>query len=104
MRWTKNLVVYLILLWAVGSCVKQPEYSVIPRIFDPLDITFRKGNLQTSTPDTLIFRIKFADGDGDLGVSSVDSFAFDSYNPWYYIYRSTNFTIKSVAANTIPLP
>ncbi len=82
--------------------MKQPEYSVIPRIFDPLDITFRKGNLQTSTPDTLIFRIKFADGDGDLGVSSVDSFAFDSYNPWFYIYRY--FDIRRGPDNTAPIP
>ena len=103
MKWTKNLVVYLILAGAVGSCVKQPEYSVIPRI-DLLDITFRKGNLQTSTPDTLIFRLKFADGDGDLGVSSADSNTINSYNPWYYIYRSTDFDIKRGPDNTAPIP
>ncbi|MBI1769905.1 MAG: hypothetical protein HY015_08485 [Bacteroidetes bacterium] len=108
MRWTKNLAVYLILLWAVGSCVKQPEYSVVPHI-DLLDITFRKGNLQPTppnppTPDTLIFRLKFSDGDGDLGASSIDSGTFDSYSPWYYIYRQTDFNIKRGVDNTAPIP
>jgi hypothetical protein len=89
----------------VDSCVKQPEYSIIPHI-DLIDITFRKGNLTATpaTPDTLIFRFKFTDGDGDLGVNSFDSSSMNFYNPWYFVYNPTNFNIEVGADYTVPPP
>lgn len=106
MRWTKILGSFFILLWLVGACVKQPEYSVVPQI-DLLDVTFKKGNLTSRIPDTLIFKIKFTDGDGDLGVSGTDSISdkwFYSYNPWYGVYNLKDLSVVYVVDNTQQIP
>lgn len=91
MRLTKISLLILLMVCFFGSCVKQPEYSSVPHI-DLLDITFRRGDLTRNIQDTLIFRLKFTDGDGDLGATSADSNYFDSYNPWYYAYNPTNLS------------
>jgi len=88
MRWIRNFCLGLILIGLVDSCLKQPEYSVVPQI-QMQSLSFKKGVVF----DTLIFVIKFTDGDGDLGIdptetaiytSSTDS--FDINTPYYFIY------------------
>jgi len=86
MRLTKNLGIALVLMWAVGSCIKEPAYSVIPHI-DLQNIEFKK----SSTTDTLVFTLKFTDGDGDLGINGDETTlgsdgSIDIDNPIYFIY------------------
>jgi hypothetical protein len=105
MRLTKNLLIALLLV-LVGSCVKQPDYSIVPHI-ELIDITFKKGNVNSvpAIPDTLIYRIKFTDGDGDLGTNSSDSSnSIYSYNPWYFVYNTTNFSLLIATDNNSQIP
>jgi hypothetical protein len=52
-------------VWYLGACVSPPEFPVIPRIeFD--EVLFKAG---VDDNDSLIVKIKFEDGDGDLGLS-----------------------------------
>lgn len=92
MRLTKISLLGLVLLCLIGSCVEQSGYSIVPHI-DLLDITFKRGDITKSIQDTLIFRLKFSDGDGDLGVTNPDPNSFDFYNPWYYFYNPNNLSI-----------
>lgn len=91
MRFTKNLLLFLLLIGSVATCVEQPKYNVVPEI-KLLDITFKRGDLTKGVQDTLIFRLTFKDGDGDLGVTSADSTSFDSRNPWYFFYNPSNLS------------
>jgi hypothetical protein len=88
----------------IDSCVKQPEYSVVPHI-DLIDITFKPGNLNVTPaiPDTIIYRVKFRDGDGDLGFLQDDT-TIEYFNPWYYVYNPTNFSILRGVSSTDPIP
>jgi hypothetical protein len=73
--------------------VDPPKYLSTPHI-DLLDITFKRGNAAANQQDTLIFRLKFTDGDGDLGVTDADSNSVESYNPLYYYYSTSNFSVQ----------
>ena len=56
--------VVILPLWMAG-CYQTPEFPVIPKIdFESVD--FKRGDRGF---DTLIMRVKFQDGDGDLGLS-----------------------------------
>lgn len=104
MKWIKNLVIGVSLMAIVGACLKQPEYSVIPEItFN--QIYFVKGDLTKGVSDSLVLKFDFKDGDGDLGVGSLDSSSSLNYfNPWYYAYRTTDFQIGYTNDRTITLP
>jgi hypothetical protein len=68
--------VVLLSLW-IGSCENDPEFSEIPEIdFESVDFK-EGGNL-----DTLIIRVRFQDGDGDLGLSGNE--LDPPYNPFIY--------------------
>ncbi len=90
MRWIRNFIGCLILMWVVGACLKQPENSVIPAI-QLLSIDFK--HEFPAAADTLIVTLKFTDGDGDLGLNSDDSVIFtsdteyvDITTPYYFVY------------------
>jgi len=91
MRLTKISFVVLLIACCVDSCVNQPEYSFAPRI-ELLDITFRRGDASKAAQDTLTFKLRFTDGDGDLGAKIDDPNSLDSNNPWYFFYNSTNLS------------
>ncbi len=103
MKRIKNLGIGLLLILAVDSCIKEPTYSIIPHI-EFQDLIFRKGSIQ----DTLIFRLKFTDGDGDLGIGAEDLTGpnfYNYYNPWYWAYNTTDFTQQAFAVdNTLTPP
>ncbi len=82
-------MVIVIFAWLVGACIKQPEYSVIPQISWG-SLNFVAGTFPN--PDTLIIKFNFKDGDGDLGLASVDTERPDGkyVNPWYGVYDTTN--------------
>lgn len=91
MKWIKNLCIGLVLIGVADSCIKEPTYSVVPQIeFAGDGIIFKKGSLTARIPDTLIFKIKFKDGDGDLGYGPEDENSVYYYNPWFWAYSPTS--------------
>ena len=75
----KNLIKYFsILLFVVlgmFSCIKKPEYSVVPAIFP--DYVINKATINATTgrvvEDSLFISIKYQDGDGDIGLTAGDT-------------------------------
>lgn len=104
MKRIKNLIIGVSLMAIVGACLKQPEYSVIPQIsFN--QIYFVKGNPTKGITDSLVIKFDFKDGDGDLGVGSLDSSSsLEYFNPWYYAYRPSDFRVGYTNDRTITLP
>ena len=84
------------LLWAVGlvvffnSCFDAPHYSPVPEI-DYNSLVFRKGPIVDGVKkaDTLILTINFKDGDGDLGINSLDDEKF--VNRWFFEFPDGTF-------------
>jgi hypothetical protein len=64
----------VIVFLSLGSCEKIPHYSNTPAIaFDGFDISRNVFNTSSQdTADVVIVKIKFQDGDGDLGLDSSD--------------------------------
>ncbi len=91
MKWIRSVVAVLIIIFVSDSCLKQPDYSNNPVPTIQLQsITYKSGGTNN---DSLIFIVKFTDGDGDLGVdqdenaiylSATDS--IDIQTPYYFIY------------------
>ena len=87
----KNLIKYFsILLFVVlgtFSCIKKPEYSVVPAIF--ADYVVNKATINATTgrviEDSLFISIKYQDGDGDIGLTASDTLPpfgiFEGGNP-----------------------
>jgi hypothetical protein len=98
MKWIKVFVIGLVLIGAVDSCVKEPSYSIIPHI-ELQDLYYKKG----PSLDTLIFKVKFTDGDGDLGIGQEDSINPYFYNPWYWAYNPSDFSELIYLDNTATL-
>ena len=64
-----SLLIGGIVICALTSCLRPPEYDPIPKIgFDSLTATYVK-----SGSDSITFFISFTDGDGDLGAASSDT-------------------------------
>jgi len=90
MSWIKNLVLILVLIALIDSCIKQPEYKVVPEI-SSLNISFQRPTNPSANPtnaDTLSFTVAFKDGNGDLGINSDETTvnSTDVSSPWYYVY------------------
>ncbi len=85
---------YLIILFlmVLASCVKPPDYSVVPRIEF---VSVNKTDFNEMDPDSLSVVIYFEDGDGDLGSEdSVNMFWEDSRVPGYLIpYKIPFFNV-----------
>jgi hypothetical protein len=81
---TTSLVLLLALGFAAFSCVQPPDYPVEPELeyigFNKL--TFPQGGANAPF-DTLVLRLGFTDGDGDLGNddAAIDIFITDSRTP-----------------------
>jgi|GEM_PF-369609 len=93
MRWIRNLIASLVLVWVIGGCLKQPEFSIVPQI-SLQRLNFVRGASLIS-PDSLIVSLNFSDGDGDLGLgtdetaiylSSTDS--IDLSTPYYFVFNT----------------
>ncbi|GHM98636.1 hypothetical protein WSM22_01260 [Cytophagales bacterium WSM2-2] len=91
-------------MWGVGSCIKEPTYSVVPDI-KFLNLEFKKG----TTDDTLTFTLKFTDGDGDLGVDGTETAlgdgSIDIDDPYYFVYDTVQKKILGyIHDNNASLP
>lgn len=103
MRWIRTFLVAMVLILLVDSCLKQPEYNIIPEI-TLQDLIFKPGNISKGIQDTLKVIINFKDGDGDLGIGASDSAYLDFYNPWYIVYDSITFQSRPIAYKSVALP
>jgi hypothetical protein len=103
MKWIKKLSIGIVLIGAVDSCIKEPSYSDVPRI-ELKDVYFKKGSLNQLIADTLVIKLKFTDGDGDLGIGPEDAVLPDYQNPIYWAYNTTNFSLISGTDKSVPLP
>jgi hypothetical protein len=103
MRWIRNFSVLVVLILLVDSCLKQPEYSVVPEI-NLVDLTFKPGDHKNLIADTLKITIHFQDGDGDLGIGASDSSSLNFQSPWYYAYDTVNFDIGYTSDKNLTLP
>lgn len=82
----KNLSLLFFLSFAIVSCKKEDEIGPIPEI-EFISVTPQ--NVQEYT-DSLVFTIKYRDGDGDLGENDPDAenfFLADSRNNVIYKFR-----------------
>ncbi len=70
-----RLLILLFVAFGVFSCLKKPEYSVVPQIFP--DFVMNKPTLNTLSgrviEDSLFISIKYQDGDGDIGLTASDT-------------------------------
>ena len=64
---------FLVTGLGLGSCLNPPEYPIEPSIeFGAVKKTHYPATATSIPIDSLEFKINFRDGDGDLGLSSVD--------------------------------
>ncbi len=64
----RGLLYILILAGLAGSCFDPPQFPIQPRIsFESIDFV-EYGSGFDSEPDSLILKVAFQDGDGDLGL------------------------------------
>ncbi len=87
----------LVVLVALASCERPPELPIEPNItFD--QVIFKKGQSSGGSfaPDSLIIKINFEDGDGDLGLSKDDT--DPPYNEFDVQFTPQGDTIKFGAA------
>ncbi|TAG52968.1 MAG: hypothetical protein EAZ27_11610 [Cytophagales bacterium] len=63
----KNYLIYLVLLYFLFGCEKDPGFSNIPAI------TFKSISFQKSNQEVIKVELNFTDGDGDLGFNENDN-------------------------------
>lgn len=61
------LYVLLLIVFALSSCLEEPEFPAEPRLVGIESIIFEE-NPEPGAADTLSIRVEFEDGDGDLGL------------------------------------
>jgi len=70
------LLVPLIALLGLSSCFEEPDYDIVPALISFDDFYFVD---PPSATDTLVIRINFQDGDGDLGLTAREGSFFDPF-------------------------
>lgn len=66
----KNPLLFLLLIFSLFACKERPTFPITPTI-SLNDFYFRE--IQNFTLDSLILKIQFEDGDGDLGLLSTET-------------------------------
>lgn len=79
----------------LGSCLKAPDYSVVPKIsFESIKLkSVRVGGSAPNTSDTVRVTINFQDGDGDLGLGGRFGVLPDDAR-FPYAYKNRDSTIN----------
>lgn len=80
---TKNLLWLLLIFFSANSCQDRPTFPLTPSI-GLNEFYFQE--IQDLSLDSLILKIKFEDGDGDLGLDA------DQTQPPYHIYDAVTKT------------
>ncbi len=75
MRKIVNYILFISVILIFDGCKREQKYSDTPHIeFDSFEITRNQLNPDNLTMgDYLVIKIKFQDGDGDLGIANNDS-------------------------------
>ncbi len=74
---------FIVTVW-MGSCYEAPEFPVVPSI-EFRSVDFKQG---ATGFDTLIARVNFQDGDGDLGLSGDEN--EPPYNAFFFQFKPNN--------------
>lgn len=93
----RKKLTYLFILSSFGlllnSCIQEPEFSVVPEIAFESISKFNKLSLdgfgEQTKIDSLVMRIRFKDGDGDLGITEAEL----KSNPKYKDFK--NFIVDT---------
>lgn len=93
MRVIKGIVLFCFCALFVSACFDPPEFSTTPRI-EFKGIKFRDPG---TTNEELILEIDFRDGDGDLGLSSINDTGFPYHSEYYYLHDELGDTIPIIA-------
>ncbi|TAE68448.1 MAG: hypothetical protein EAZ85_14185 [Bacteroidetes bacterium] len=107
----KNMkkIIFLSLIFAtflLVGCYTKPEFSTTPNIsFVGIDKFTVTNPLTTSREDSIIIKIKFQDGDGDLGLDQGDTLGtFKRGQPNHFNYKISVFVKNGAIFNPLPLP
>ncbi len=70
----KYIIPLLVTFFLIESCKKLPKYGEVPEVdFGGFEVYRNRYNpLSLSYEDSVIFKVKFKDGDGDLGMDEED--------------------------------
>lgn len=87
MRVIKGILLFCFSMVAVSACFEAPEFSDTPKLTFR-DIRFKEVGT-ASDYDTLVLYLDFKDGNGDIGLSSLNSDDFESpYHSEFYFLAS----------------
>ncbi len=105
MHLIRGFCLFVIILTGVTSCFNPPDFPVAPQIeFESIQYK-EYGTGFDSNYDSLILRISFKDGDGDLGLGSTENEA-PYNNKFYYSVNGKllNYKAKRTNPNYDTLP
>ena len=88
-------ILYLLLFLAVGGCFEPPQFSIIPNI--DVESARVKEVAGANTPDSLIIKIIFQDGDGDIGLDGSEN-APPFHERWFFLKNPSPTCEPGVAA------
>lgn len=92
MKAIKGLILFCFLGCTVSACFDAPNFDIVP------EISFNKIIFKEKSPandyDSLILYLNFKDGDGDLGLSSIDSRdqEYPYHDAYYFLADGTGDT------------
>lgn len=91
---------FVIILTGITACFNPPEFPIQPSIeYESVDYV-EYGNGFDTNADSLILKIKFRDGDGDLGLAATET--SPPYNNKYYFKMSNDKFITYSTKRTVP--
>jgi hypothetical protein len=96
MKAKNGLLLFTISLVLI-SCFDAPEFSNTPSI-KLVDIYFGKSK-RVDKPDSLVIKLNFEDGDGDLGLDN--SFQSDPFHNYNYFVATTDGTLLKVGKSEL---
>ncbi|TAE46255.1 MAG: hypothetical protein EAZ31_08120 [Cytophagia bacterium] len=105
MKRTLSLIIISIFLTIFfGRCYNKPDFSNVPFIsFVSIEKFVITNQITTAKNDSVVIKIKFQDGDGDLGLDQADTLGtFGNGKPNQFNYRIQ--VLQKSGSTFIPLP
>ena len=80
-------ILFSLIILIIQSCAEKPTFSFIPEIeFESIEII--KVGEGLVAKDSVIVRVRFKDGDGDLGLNNDDTTVSYTWNTMFYMFYS----------------
>ncbi len=96
------VVAQVALLLLFVSCYFPPELSVVPKI-ELGELIFIEGNIMDpKNPDKIVVKLKFEDGNGDLGLGSDSIYINRPFHQFDYLRDENNSLIRIGSDPTLP--